>query len=77
MSKAQENAMMTTTLACLLPAVRNKRTTVELRNESFATGRVVVVDGFMNITMEDVVVTDPAGNQSKFDSFFVPHRLVR
>ena len=44
--------MMATTLACLLPAVRNKRTTVELRNESFATGRVVVVDGFMNITMD-------------------------
>ena len=32
--------MMSTTLACLLPSLRNKRTTVELRNESFVTGRV-------------------------------------
>ena len=40
MASAQEKAMMSTTLACLLPSLRNKRTTVELRNESFVTGRV-------------------------------------
>lgn len=77
MASAQEKAMMSTTLACLLPSLRNKRTTVELRNESFVTGRVVQTDGFMNITMEEVTFTDALGNKSKFESFFVQNRLVR
>ena len=92
MASAQEKAMMSTTLACLLPSLRNKRTTVELRNESFVTGRVgrflicqvltlfmqvVQTDGFMNVTMEDVTFTDALGNKSKFDCFFVQNRLIR
>merc|ERR1712059_125769 len=52
-------------------------TTVELRNESFVTGRVVTTDGFMNITMEDVTFTNALGGKSKFDSFFVQSRLIR
>ena len=77
MASAQEKAMMGTTLACLLPSLRNKRTTVELRNESFVTGRVVQTDGFMNITMEDVTFTDALGNKTKFECFFVQSRLIR
>ena len=34
-------------------------------------------DGFMNISMEDVLFTDALGQKSKFDSFFVQNRLVR
>ena len=68
---------MSTTLACLLPSLRNKRTTVELRNESFVTGRVVQTDGFMNVTMAEVTFTDALGNKSKFDSFFAQSRLIR
>ena len=34
-------------------------------------------DGFMNITMEDVILLDPAGNSAKFKSFYVQGRLVR
>ena len=34
-------------------------------------------DGYMNITMEDVLFTDALGHKSKFDSFFVQNRLIR
>ena len=95
MSSAQERAILTSTLACLIKSLTNKRTTVELRNESFVTGKVgnigllnfadtkpgftqiVHSDGFMNISMEDVLFTDALGQKSKFDSFFVQNRLVR
>jgi len=77
MSSAQERAILTSTLACLIKSLTNKRTTVELRNESFVTGKIVHSDGFMNISMEDVLFTDALGQKSKFDSFFVQNRLVR
>jgi len=77
MSSAQERAILTSTLACLIKSLTNKRTTVELRNESYVTGKIVHSDGFMNISMEDVLFTDALGQKSKFDSFFVQNRLVR
>merc|ERR1719209_1020529 len=61
----------------MLPALRNRRTTVELRNEGHVTGKVVEADGFMNITMEDVTFIDPRGSRLRFDSFFVQNRLIR
>ena len=39
--------------------------------------QIVHSDGFMNISMEDVLFTDALGHKSKFDSFFVQNRLVR
>jgi len=77
MSRCQEKAILNSTLACLVKTLQNKRTTVELRNESFVTGKIVQSDGFMNITMEDVLFTDAHGNKAKFDSFFVQNRLIR
>ena len=35
------------------------------------------VDGFMNVTMREVIFVDPTGRQKKFDHFFVPCRLIR
>jgi len=69
--------MQASTLACILPTLRNKRTTIELRNESFVSGKIVEGDGFMNITMEDVTFTDPRGARLHFESFFVQNRLIR
>jgi len=69
--------MQASTLACILPALRNKRTTVELRNEGFVSGKIVEGDGFMNITMEDVTFTDPKGARLHFETFFVQNRLIR
>lgn len=57
--------------------LRNKRTTVELRNEGFVSGKIVEGDGFMNITMEDVTFTDPWGARLQFESFFIQNRLIR
>ena len=57
--------------------LRNKRTTVELRNEGFVSGKIVEGDGFMNITIAEVTFADAIGNKSKFDSFFVQSRLIR
>ena len=57
--------------------LRNKRTTVELRNEGYVSGKIVEGDGFMNITMEDVTFTDPRGARLHFDTFFVQNRLIR
>ena len=61
----------------LLFSIRNKRTTIELRNESFVSGKIVEGDGFMNITMEDVTFIDPRGARLHFESFFVQNRLIR
>ena len=40
MTAAQERAILNSTLACLVKSLTNKKTTVELRNESFVTGKV-------------------------------------
>jgi len=69
--------MQSSSLSCILPALRNKRTTVELRNEGFVSGKIVEGDGFMNITMEDVTFTDPWGARLQFESFFIQNRLIR
>ena len=45
-----------------------------IRNESHVTGRVVAVDGHMNVTMSDVRFHDPARRAKDFSSFFVHHR---
>ena len=50
---------------------------MELRDESFVTGRVIQADGFMNIHMEEVTLTDPRGSRLKFESFFVQRRQIR
>ena len=34
-------------------------------------------DGFMNVTLREAVFVDPTGRTKKFESFFVPCRLIR
>lgn len=50
---------------------------MELRNEAFLTGRVIEVDGFMNVTMKEVDYFDPMRRKKRFDCFFVQNRLIR
>ena len=45
MTAAQERAILNSTLACLVKSLINKKTTVELRNESFVTGKVLAYQG--------------------------------
>ena len=77
MSKAKELYLKTNTLSCVVALCRGYVTTIELRNEAHVTGKVVDVDGFMNVTLENSVFCDPCGNRRKFDNFFVQNRLIR
>eukprot|EP00088_Acartia_fossae_P016073 TRINITY_DN18968_c0_g1_i1.p1 TRINITY_DN18968_c0_g1~~TRINITY_DN18968_c0_g1_i1.p1 ORF type:complete len:156 (-),score=25.39 TRINITY_DN18968_c0_g1_i1:169-636(-) len=77
MSKGQDKFLQATTLSGLLQSCRGKRTTIELRNEAYVTGKVVDVDGFMNVKLEAATMLDPAGNTINFDNFYVQNKLVR
>ena len=78
MAGGRERAESERTLVCLLQAVQGHRTIVELRNESFAEGRVENVDGFMNISMSDVkFVKGESGEVIQFPSMFIHGRQIR
>jgi len=77
MTTAKEQFLKFNTLSGLVGECVGTITTVELRNEAFVTGKVVEVDGFMNVTLEKAEFTDPCGNRRNFDQFFVQQRLIR
>ncbi|XP_075226365.1 U7 small nuclear RNA associated Lsm10 [Lycorma delicatula] len=64
-------------LVCLVQAITGHYTIVDLRNESYVSGKLEEVDGYMNITMSDAIFTDARGRSFSFDQFFVPSRIVR
>ncbi|XP_033191665.2 U7 snRNA-associated Sm-like protein LSm10 [Bombus vancouverensis nearcticus] len=65
------------TLAILLKAVQNERTTIDLRNEASVYGIVEHTDAYMNIVMRDCIFTDPRGDSYSYDMFFVQARNIR
>ena len=70
--------MIKNTLSCVVKLCVGSQTTIELRNDSFVTGKVVAVDGFMNVTLSKVLFCDPCGNRRMFfDEFFLQNRLIR
>ena len=77
MSKAKEGYLIKNTLSCVVKLCVGREATIELRNDSFVTGYVVAVDGFMNVTLSKVLFCDPCGNRRKFDEFFLQNRLIR
>ncbi|XP_013794732.1 U7 snRNA-associated Sm-like protein LSm10 [Limulus polyphemus] len=77
MASLRERALSTKTLVCLLQALQERETTVELRNEVSILGRIEIVDGYMNLTMTDVTLTTPNNEQQKYESFFVQGKQVR
>ena len=77
MTSAQEVYLMNNTLVVILKMCLGQTTCVELRDESHVIGKVVEVDGFMNVTLEEARYYDPRRNSQKFDSFFVQNRLIR
>ena len=44
MTSAQERAILNSTLACMIKSMTGVRTTVELRNESFVSGKGTLKD---------------------------------
>lgn len=73
----RERALAENSLVLLLQGLHGDVTTVELRNESAARGRVVNVDAFMNITMETVLYRDRRGHASSLQHLFIAGRNVR
>ncbi|KFO12228.1 U7 snRNA-associated Sm-like LSm10, partial [Balearica regulorum gibbericeps] len=64
-------------LVILLQGLHGHVTTVDLRDESTATGRVTNVDAFMNMRLAEVTFTDRQGTASHLDELFVTGRNVR
>ncbi|CAG9863103.1 unnamed protein product [Phyllotreta striolata] len=76
-SSRREQFHFYNSLACLVKALEGSHTLVDLRNESSVAGYVVLVDGYMNIELSDVVYLDPRGEKYYFPQFFVRHRNIR
>lgn len=73
----KERTIAENSLVILLQGLRGRVTTVELRDESAATGRVTSVDAFMNVRLAEVTFTDRQGAVSSLDELFVTGRNIR
>lgn len=73
----KERTIAENSLVILLQGLRGRVTTVELRDESAAVGRVTSVDAFMNVRLAEVTFTDRQGAVSHLDELFVTGRNIR
>ncbi|XP_020779480.1 U7 snRNA-associated Sm-like protein LSm10 [Boleophthalmus pectinirostris] len=73
----RERSIAENSLVVLLQGVQGQVTTVELRDESSARGRVVNVDAFMNIRLCDVQFRDRRGRETRLQDLFITGRNVR
>ncbi|NWQ83851.1 LSM10 protein, partial [Columbina picui] len=73
----KERTIAENSLVILLQGLHGLVTTVDLRDESVATGRVTNVDAFMNVRLAEVTYTDRQGAVSHLDELFVTGRNVR
>ncbi|NWX90887.1 LSM10 protein, partial [Nothoprocta ornata] len=73
----KERTIAENSLVILLQGLCGRVTTVELRDESWAAGRVTSVDAFMNVRLVDVTFTDRQGAACRLDELFVTGRNVR
>ncbi|XP_060114580.1 U7 snRNA-associated Sm-like protein LSm10 [Heteronotia binoei] len=73
----KERTISENSLVILLQGLHGRVTTVELRNESVAVGRITNVDAFMNVHLAEATFTDQHGCSSWMDSLFVTGRNIR
>ncbi|XP_054620609.1 U7 snRNA-associated Sm-like protein LSm10 isoform X6 [Dunckerocampus dactyliophorus] len=73
----RERTIAENSMVVLLQGLRGEVTTVDLRNESTARGRVVNVDAFMNIRLEDVLYRDRKGSLTQLQDLFITGRNIR
>ena len=73
----KERAKTEKNLNLLLRGLIGHLTVVELRNESMAAGKIVNVDGFMNISMAETTFRKVNGQETEFEQFFIVGRNVR
>nr|CAI5834848.1 unnamed protein product [Callosobruchus analis] len=64
-------------LVCVVKALEGIYTTIDLRNDSYVTGKIVRVDGWMNVDMVDAVFCDSRGSHRAFSDFFINSRTIR
>ncbi|KFQ66946.1 U7 snRNA-associated Sm-like LSm10, partial [Phaethon lepturus] len=70
----KERTIAENSLVILLQGLHGHVTTVDLRDESTATGRITNVDAFMNVRLAEVTFTDRQGTVSHLDELFVTGR---
>ncbi|XP_036372223.1 U7 snRNA-associated Sm-like protein LSm10 [Megalops cyprinoides] len=73
----RERTIAENSLVILLQGLQGQVTTVDLRDESTARGRVRNVDAFMNVRLEEVVYRDRRGQISRLADLFVTGRNIR
>ncbi|KRT82134.1 hypothetical protein AMK59_3377 [Oryctes borbonicus] len=76
-SSATEFFLYYNSMTCLVKGLEGDYTTVDFRDESCVSGKIVHVDGFMNIEMENCYYYNSRGRKYPFESFFVKARNVR
>ncbi|XP_068603599.1 U7 snRNA-associated Sm-like protein LSm10 [Brachionichthys hirsutus] len=76
-SSIRERTIAENSMVVLLQGLQGEVTTVDLKNESTARGRVVSVDAFMNVRLEDVLYRDRRGQLSQLQDLFITGRNVR
>ncbi|KAM4724870.1 U7 snRNA-associated Sm-like protein LSm10 [Anableps anableps] len=76
-SSIRERTIAENCLVVLLQGLQGEVTTVDLRDESTARGRVLNVDAFMNVRLEDVLYRDRRGRSARLQELFVTGRNVR
>lgn len=65
------------TLASVPIALIGHAVLIELHNLRSVAGRIVTVDGFMNISLEEVVLIDKTGKQYEFDQFMIKSQSIK
>nr|XP_033801538.1 U7 snRNA-associated Sm-like protein LSm10 [Geotrypetes seraphini]XP_033812518.1 U7 snRNA-associated Sm-like protein LSm10 [Geotrypetes seraphini] len=73
----KERTISENSLIILLQGIHGSVTTIDLRDESTAKGRILNVDAFMNIRLAEVTYTDRKGRVSQLDDLFVTGRNIR
>ncbi|KAL4629348.1 U7 snRNA-associated Sm-like protein LSm10 [Arapaima gigas] len=73
----RERTIAENSLVVLLQGLQGRVTTVELREESTARGRLLNVDAFMNIRLADVEYRDRRGRLHHLADLFITGRNVR
>ncbi|KAM4631235.1 U7 snRNA-associated Sm-like protein LSm10 [Polymixia lowei] len=76
-SSIRERTIAENSLVILLQGLQGEVTTVDLRDESTARGRVVNVDAFMNVRLAEVLYRDRRGRLTQLEDLFVTGRNVR
>lgn len=73
----RERTITENSMVILLQGLQGEVTTVDLRNESTARGRVVNVDAFMNVRLVDVLYRDRLGQLTQLQDLFITGRNIR